>query len=713
MAAEPTTRFAHLLQPIRDLSKVWKIEIAEELEKYIEEVSQLLVTNPEDGISQLNFAEAALLIQGSTAIYSRKVELLYQLVYQALDLLALDKGKDAGKKGNKIVQTGLWAPIPETDELLTIDHLIKEGRNIMLDHAAPESRQAVQRRVPLFLMPRDQADRRKHEFRISSCTVHHTGVYLLQESDARLLDDIMDTQGLSQGDTSLDAPLVPAPPREVQDLDDRLQELLRELPEQPLAPGEDAPRSPAPKGDDMMGKETPTKLKTPFTAHKGLTLAGMDPSKRGLLAAPDPWALLDEHESMGQEVPLEVGKTSKRVNAKKLLMGAEGLPDLDSCQGLPDAELWSPTSTSAAGLAPMLAAGHPVESLFLAAAGHLKSGGKYETQRAGFSAAWLEFEDLFAQATSRKRQLKAAMKRPGAPATPHASDDEAASDHEMPPPGHGIGATPQKLATPAKGMDCGLTPLPDATDEQRKEVARLETMIQDAQATYEATVREHLQALQKDGEGADKRFPQLYANVKRWQDQLEPVLKEFESRPEFDIHEYSTKFLDKMSNIQSSSKDGADGERTIKFARLVHGQPRWEICRRFLTCLILTNTGNTDIIFNSEEERLNDFSLKLLKAEKKWISLEGEEEAAPAKKTAKGSRKSKAIADSTAAAGSSDAREEAAAPPEKATKGSRKTKGGAASAAAAAAASADAEAQAAEEAAAAPATRKRQKTSRA
>jgi hypothetical protein len=35
-----------------------------------------------------NFAEAALLIQGSAVIYSKKVEYLYQLVYETLDLLA-------------------------------------------------------------------------------------------------------------------------------------------------------------------------------------------------------------------------------------------------------------------------------------------------------------------------------------------------------------------------------------------------------------------------------------------------------------------------------------------------------------------------------------------------------------------------------------------------------------------------------------------------
>merc|ERR1719193_2087960 len=128
-------------------------------------------------------------------------------------------------------------------------------------------------------------------------------------------------------------------------------------------------------------------------------------------------------------------------------------------------------------------------------------------------------------------------------------------------------------------------------------------MIQDAQVKYESTIRQHLAGMQKDGDGADKRFPQLYANVKRWQDQLEPVLKEFESRPEFDIHEYSTKFLEKMAGIAS------------------------------------------DIEFDGEGERLNGFKIKLLKAKKEWISLEGEEEgraAAGAKGAAAGRKRPKA-----------------------------------------------------------------------
>merc|ERR1719471_1491738 len=102
-------------------------------------------------------------------------------------------------------------------------------------------------------------------------------------------------------------------------------------------------------------------------------------------------------------------------------------------------------------------------------------------------------------------------------------------------------------------------------------------MIEDAQHKYESTIRQHLQTMQKDAVDTDNRkFPQLYANVRRWQDQLEPVLKTFESRPEFNIHDYSQKFLDKISSLHGQEPEEDLTGKIIKFSRLVHGQPRWE-----------------------------------------------------------------------------------------------------------------------------------------
>nr|XP_033470371.1 condensin-2 complex subunit H2 [Epinephelus lanceolatus] len=89
------SRFAHLLQPIRELTKNWEIDVASELNDYLEELDDMCITF-DGGKTRLNFAEAALLIQGTACIYSKKVELLHSLVYQTLEYI-----NDKNKKRNK------------------------------------------------------------------------------------------------------------------------------------------------------------------------------------------------------------------------------------------------------------------------------------------------------------------------------------------------------------------------------------------------------------------------------------------------------------------------------------------------------------------------------------------------------------------------------------------------------------------------------------
>lgn len=43
------------------------------------------------GATTMNFTEAAMLIQGTACIYSKKVEFLYSLVFQVLGLLGSNK----------------------------------------------------------------------------------------------------------------------------------------------------------------------------------------------------------------------------------------------------------------------------------------------------------------------------------------------------------------------------------------------------------------------------------------------------------------------------------------------------------------------------------------------------------------------------------------------------------------------------------------------
>ena len=90
---ESEHRFTSLLQPIKDLTANWDINISYLLEEYLEELEDIKISLNNQNENLLNFAEAALLIQGSSLIYSRKVEYLYQLVFQVLDLLMQKKNE--------------------------------------------------------------------------------------------------------------------------------------------------------------------------------------------------------------------------------------------------------------------------------------------------------------------------------------------------------------------------------------------------------------------------------------------------------------------------------------------------------------------------------------------------------------------------------------------------------------------------------------------
>ena len=96
-------KFKHLLEPIRNLADNWSIDIANELEGYLEELETLCMegaatetqssveggertSQQEEGAEgKFSFAKAALLVQGSTYVYSRKVEYLYTLVLDCID----------------------------------------------------------------------------------------------------------------------------------------------------------------------------------------------------------------------------------------------------------------------------------------------------------------------------------------------------------------------------------------------------------------------------------------------------------------------------------------------------------------------------------------------------------------------------------------------------------------------------------------------------
>lgn len=135
-------RFKNLVQPIKDLAANWDIDIADSLNDYLEELSSLRISL-DGGQTQLNFAEAALLIQGSAAVYSKKVEYLYQLVVQSIEFITkkkshvLSKGKKSDDNSMLEDEILLFGDDPS---FLLLDHLVEEGTNIDIQYAHPHDK---------------------------------------------------------------------------------------------------------------------------------------------------------------------------------------------------------------------------------------------------------------------------------------------------------------------------------------------------------------------------------------------------------------------------------------------------------------------------------------------------------------------------------------------------------------------------------------------
>ncbi|NXL05205.1 CNDH2 protein, partial [Mesembrinibis cayennensis] len=192
---EVESRFLHLLQPIRDLTKNWEVDVAAQLGEYLEELDQICISF-DNGKTTMNFIEAALLIQGSACIYSRKVEYLYSLVYQTLDFISNKKReKQPSSVGQDGKDTDATFGEEEEEEFLSLDD-IKDSSQANVDMKKDHQPNAVNivPLTPMSLVPPEEAEKRdnplfsrkgeilasRKDFRMNTCTPHATGAFLLE-----------------------------------------------------------------------------------------------------------------------------------------------------------------------------------------------------------------------------------------------------------------------------------------------------------------------------------------------------------------------------------------------------------------------------------------------------------------------------------------------------------------------------------------------------
>ncbi|KAF8095426.1 hypothetical protein N665_0332s0009 [Sinapis alba] len=130
----------HRVQPERDLVANWEVDLAEKLEEYLLKIcSGEIIGSEED--SPVNFAEAALLLQGSVQVYSKKVEYLYNLVLRTLEFLSNQREQQESKGSSNEAEASSSRQVDEEENDLfwNVDDIPVDAKNSLDNSVSADS----------------------------------------------------------------------------------------------------------------------------------------------------------------------------------------------------------------------------------------------------------------------------------------------------------------------------------------------------------------------------------------------------------------------------------------------------------------------------------------------------------------------------------------------------------------------------------------------
>ncbi|XP_036904635.1 condensin-2 complex subunit H2 isoform X7 [Sturnira hondurensis] len=564
-------RFAHLLQPIRDLTKNWEVDVAAQLGEYLEELDQICISFDE-GKTTMNFVEAALLIQGSACVYSKKVEYLYSLVYQALDFISGKRrarqllvredgaGRDASSRATQ----------PVEDEFLSLDDLPDTRANVDLRQEQAPTEVVIVPLLPMALVALDELEKNnsplyscqgevlasRKDFRMNTCTPHPRGAFMLEPEGLTPRETLLPRKEAGRAE---DQPMEISVSKSPVAVPSRSQE-PGTSPEglMPGGGGEDEDAEGAAELPEAMTPEVPLEPQEPRS-----------PQQETL----DPWQSLDPFNSLDSK-PFKKGRpysvpacVEEAPGQKRKRKGAAKLQDFHQ---------W-----------------------YLATyADHADSR---RPRRKGPSFAdmevlyWRHVREQLETLQKLRRRKVAEQWLPRAeeglwPAEEDRSEDslEEAADDFLEPEEY----TEPEGAPPVEDADLGRS--------GSGLLAKAEAM--PASLSYEELVRRNVELFIT----TSQKFVQeteLSQRVRDWETSIQPLLQEQEQHAPFDIHTYGDQVVSRFSQLN----------QWCPFAKLVAGQPAFEVCRAMLASLQLANDHTVEITQQPGlEAAVDTMSLRLL-----------------------------------------------------------------------------------------------------
>nr|XP_026269349.1 condensin-2 complex subunit H2 isoform X5 [Urocitellus parryii] len=565
-------RFAHLLQPIRDLTKNWEVDVAAQLGEYLEEV-----------------------------------EYLYSLVYQALDFISgkrrakqLSSAQEDGANGN----TSLEAPQEAEDEFLSLDDFPDSRANVDLKNDQVPSELLIVPLLPMALVAPDEVEKNssplyshqgevlasRKDFRMNTCTPHPRGAFMLEpmgmcpiepvgtcpiprnQKDARRAEEQpMDVSGCRNPVTVLDFSQQPGTAPEGLAPSSGGEEEEEEEVAEAAAVVVDAvelPEARAPKAT--------VEPEEPRSPHQSAVLTrrymlrererAPDPMSR-LKETPDPWQSLDPFDSLDSK-PFKKGRPYSVPPCVEEAPGQKR--KRKATAKLQDFHQW-----------------------YLATyADHADSR---RPRRKGPTFADMEVlywkhvkEQLETLRTLQRREITERWLPRAEEGLWPAEDDRLEESLED------LGATADDFLEPEEYVE--------PEEAKPGEAADLEAEAMPESLSYEELVRRNVELFIANSQ----KFVQeteLSQRIRDWEDTIQPLLLEQEQHVPFDIHTYGDQVISRFPQLNE----------WCPFAELVAGQPAFEVCRSMLASLQLANDYTVEISQQPGlEAAVDTMSLRLL-----------------------------------------------------------------------------------------------------
>ncbi|KAK4354978.1 hypothetical protein RND71_027172 [Anisodus tanguticus] len=599
----------HSVQPLRDLESNWGVDLAKNLEVYLLKICSGEITgeNYDDGHHlSVNFAEAALLLQGSVQVYSRKVEYLYSLVLHVLEFITKKSEPDQPASGSaQADENGLPAANHEEDDSYWASEEIPVEAKNMLDNTTCRDSftQFVKAPANLVVLEGDCLDvtgeaGELESYLLATCDLYRDFI-LLDACDSVTVDGFLDSENIagkglnnscrgsslkSKYRKSFSSPTGlsggtgnKSSARKNQDV------YLHQSPRVPEFDPGNLNNDPhefdqGNFNNDPFSSDMPDNIDDAHGCEDGYSeprdLDDSDDEE-------DPWKPLNPHEPGTLKVkPYKKVKSNRRqgVVSKKLASLATEFPlaRLHGTISTDFNDMWERKCC---------AMNKQVDS---------QSPPPFEKLRESLlHGVDKDYSPLYS------------------PKEKNEDNDYDSADHDFGPPDFDMpeNADMNNDATPHGEKHDNCSPLFDSEPHEDP----------NGHENLEDLCRSHLDSLLATLTETEKQT-ELAVRVSTWKQRIEQNLEEQESHPPFDIHEYGARVLSKLS-MEENDKS------TMSFSNVVKGSEKHDIARTFSALLQLVNNGDVGLERGEVRDSTcytaaNPFSIRLLRHDIVWEKMQ-------------------------------------------------------------------------------------------